>query len=524
MSKQLDHFYDGQLRRYITQMIRMMSGFSYKDSSGEVTTVPAMYGDLTRQVANIIRNNSENKIPNAPRMALYVTGLELDTSRLADSSYVNKVNIREREFDTAGNEYLNTEGKNYTVERLMPTPYTLTVSVDLWSTNTDQKLQILEQILMLFNPSLELQTTDNYLDWTSLSTVYLDGITWSSRSIPQGTETEIDVSTLSFTTPIYISPPAKVKRLGVITDIVSRIHNSKQELIDATTDIDFSLPEGDADIQTDLFVNESGDIERATTRKDYDTEQSVLAILKTTYQNIDLLVMNNTLQLVKNGNVGGISWWQFLEAFPFKFEEGISTIRLQRPDLPTEIVGIFAISTADTEAVVNWDEDSIPTDTVIPGPNGSRSKIDFIIDPINIPEDSPVNFFRDRNYNLIDKETPRGEKFKEYASNFSNNLEDIKSPGLRILLLNDISKDENTDGADAWKNQDGSDFTASANDILEWSGTEWQIVFDSNGSDSTVTPVYTTNLNTGVQYKFENSEWRLSFEGEYPNGTWRIEF
>jgi hypothetical protein len=212
-------------------MVRMMSGFSYKDSSGEVTTVPAMYGDLTRQVANIIRNNSENKIPNAPRMALYVTGLELDTTRLADSSYVNKVNIREREFDSQGNEYLNTEGKNYTVERLMPTPYTLTVSVDLWSTNTDQKLQILEQILMLFNPSLELQTTDNYLDWTSLSAVYLDGITWSSRTIPQGTETEIDVSTLTFTTPIYISPPAKVKRLGVITDIVSRIHNSKQILL-----------------------------------------------------------------------------------------------------------------------------------------------------------------------------------------------------------------------------------------------------------------------------------------------------
>jgi len=489
MSKQLDHFYDGQLRRYITQMVRMMSGFSYKDGSGEVVTVPAMYGDLTRQVANIIRNNSENKIPNAPRMALYVTGLELDTSRLADSSYVNKVNIREREFDSQGNEYLNTEGKNYTVERLMPTPYTLTVSVDLWSTNTDQKLQILEQILMLFNPSLELQTTDNYLDWTSLSAVYLDGITWSSRTIPQGTETEIDVSTLTFTTPIYISPPAKVKRLGVITDIVSRIHNSKQELIDATTDIDFSLPEGDADVQTELFVNESGDIERATTRKDYDTEESVLAILKTTYQNIDLLVMNNTLRLVRNGSTGTMSWWQFLEAFPFKFEEGISTVRLQRSDLPTEIVGTLAISTDETEAVVNWDEDSIPTDTVITSSLGARSKIDYIIDPR--------------------KSNPQ-------------NLDLGSNP--RILILESIGDSQNSDGADVWKNSDGSDFVATANDIIEWTGTAWQVIFDSTDNDSTVVPVYTTNLNTNVQYKFKNSEWRLSFEGEYPNGAWRIEF
>ena len=140
----MQHFYDGQIRRYITQMVRLMSNFSYKDGKGNLTEIPVMYGDLTRQVANIIRENSENKIPSAPRMSVYITGLAMDTARLADSSYINKVNIREQAYDTDGNEYLNKEGKNYTVERLMPTPYTLTVNVDIWSSNTDQKLQILE--------------------------------------------------------------------------------------------------------------------------------------------------------------------------------------------------------------------------------------------------------------------------------------------------------------------------------------------------------------------------------------------
>jgi hypothetical protein len=487
MANQLDHFYDGQIRRYLTQLVRMMSGFSYKDGSGAVKTVPTMYGDLTRQVANIIRDNSENKIPNAPRMTLYVTSLELDTSRLADSSYVNKVNIREREFDQAGNEYLNTEGRNYTVERLMPTPYTLTVSVDLWSTNTDQKLQILEQIMMLFNPSLELQTTDNYLDWTSLSAVYLDSITWSSRTIPQGTETEIDVSTLSFTTPIYISPPAKVKRMGVITDIVSRIHNSKQELVDATNDIDFTLAEGDANINSNLFVNDQGDIEKAKTGNDYEANAAIISILKTTYQNIDLLVLNGTAKLVRNGVAGGITWPEFFEAFPYKFEEGVSVIKLKRADLDADIVGSFAVTPSDNaEAVVNWDEDTIPTDTVLDGPSGVRSKIDYIIDP---------------------------KKSNPKDLGLSSNP--------RILLLGSIGDVSNTDGADAWKNQDGSDFVANANDIVEWSGTDWQIVFDAAASEQTV---FTTNLNTGVQYKFQDSEWVLSFEGEYPNGTWLIEF
>ena len=152
----MQHFYDGQIRRYITQIVRLFSNFSYKDNQAKLVEVPVMYGDMTRQVASIINKNSENAIPSAPRMAAYITGLELDRNRLADSSYVNKLNLRERAYDETGKEYLNAKGKNYTVERLMPTPYNLTLNVDVWSTNTDQKLQIMEQIMMLFNPSLEL--------------------------------------------------------------------------------------------------------------------------------------------------------------------------------------------------------------------------------------------------------------------------------------------------------------------------------------------------------------------------------
>jgi hypothetical protein len=92
----MQHFYDGQIRRYLTQIIRLFSQFSYKDGQGRLVQVPVMYGDLTRQVGSILRDNSENKIPSAPRMAVYITNLEMDTARLADSSYVNKLNIRER--------------------------------------------------------------------------------------------------------------------------------------------------------------------------------------------------------------------------------------------------------------------------------------------------------------------------------------------------------------------------------------------------------------------------------------------
>jgi len=54
----MQHFYDGQIRRYITQIVRLMSGFTYKTNDGTISSIPVMYGDITRQVANIIRENS----------------------------------------------------------------------------------------------------------------------------------------------------------------------------------------------------------------------------------------------------------------------------------------------------------------------------------------------------------------------------------------------------------------------------------------------------------------------------------
>ena len=143
----MQFFYDGQIRRYITQIIRLMSNFSYKDGDGGLKTIPVMYGDISRQVSHIIRDNSENKLPSVPRMGVYVTGLEMDRTRLADSSFISKVHVRERAYDSAGKEYINEQGKNVTVERLMPTPYTLTLNADIWTSNTEQKLQVMEQIM-----------------------------------------------------------------------------------------------------------------------------------------------------------------------------------------------------------------------------------------------------------------------------------------------------------------------------------------------------------------------------------------
>ncbi len=475
----MQHFYDGQVRRYVTQMVRLMSNFSVKDGKGKLTQIPVTYGDLTRQVANIIRDNTENKIPSAPRIAVHVTGMEIDRERTADASYVSKVNIRERHYDDAGKEYLNYEGKNYTVERLMPTPYKLTFNADIWSTNTDMKLQILEQILVLFNPSLEVQTTDNYIDWTSLTHVMLDSVTWSSRSVPVGVDSEIDVSTLTFTTPIYISPPVKVKRLGVITNIITSIFD------EGTGTLDLGLSNPELNRWDDSIVPGVADKDG---QRSIETT-SAKHVVGTNYQDYGIYVTGTLAQIESKGIVGATSWRQILDSHPGQYQDDISRIYFTKLNETThEITGTISVNSMDeTQLIINWDTDTFPSNSIISGPvrnNNQWTTIDYIIDP---QKTVPTNI--------------------------------MKGLGGRILLLNDIGDATNTDGADAWKSTGGVDFVAKRNDIVEWDGNKFVVVFEA----ATVKEVtYVTNLKTGIQYRWDGDEWILSVEGLYPGGTWRI--
>ena len=178
----------------------------------------------------------------------------------------------------------------------------LTVNVDIWSTNTDQKLQILEQILMLFNPSLEIQTTDNYIDWTSLSVVTLDNVNFSSRAIPVGIDDQIDVATLTFSTPIYISPPVKVKRLGVISQIITSIHDESR----GTIELGLSSPILNAfdDNSVPGTVDRNGNRTTETTNTKH--------VVTTNYQGYDLFVSGNKLTISNKGVVGQTNWSNIL--------------------------------------------------------------------------------------------------------------------------------------------------------------------------------------------------------------------
>ena len=459
------HFYSGQVRKFLTQFMRILNNFSVETGRGKddqiaLRPVPVVYGDPTRQVANIIKNNSENALSYAPKIACYIRELNYDRDRMQNPYHIEKQHLRERDVLSDGT-YSNKLGAGYTVEKVMPSPFRLEVTADIYSSNTDQKLQILEQILYLFNPDFEIQKSDNYIDWTSLSYVELQNINFSSRTIPVGAESEIDVATMQFSMPIWLSPPVKVKKLGVVQKIIMSVYDD------------------DGGINKGLI---SGPL----------VSQSFI-----TPNNFGLLVTGNQLRLlgttgvnVKSGGDGfhtgatdpglsdpfetfgpPVNWKVLLDQYG-KVVNGTSQIRLKQSD-GTEVVGTIATTSLDdTILLYTIDSDTIPANTL--------TAVKKIINPTTFAPTSPAD-------------------------------------GDRYLIIDEIGDSTATQQSSTW----GS-LVASVGDIIEYSVSEsrWKKVFDASHPDSTLH--YVTNTNTGIQYRFNGTEWVKSYEGVYKQGDWTI--
>ena len=233
----MNYFYDKQIRRYLLQFVRLFSNFSVQIGTGPAgdpiyRTVPVKYGDPSRMAAAIMRENSENKMLSVPMMSVYITGLRMAPERRMSPTYTETRAVYEKNFNESTGEYTNEPGNAYSITRHIPVPYNLDVNVDIWTSNTDQKLQLFEQLLVLFNPTVDLNTSNNPFDWTALTYNELTNINFSSRSQPVGTEDIIDIGTLTFSTQINLTPPAKFNRNKIIHTIINKLYTVSEDQVD----------------------------------------------------------------------------------------------------------------------------------------------------------------------------------------------------------------------------------------------------------------------------------------------------
>ncbi|ASV44255.1 hypothetical protein PBI_SCTP2_240 [Salicola phage SCTP-2] len=236
------YFYDKQIRRYLLQAIRMFSGFSVydgKNNNNEDTfkMIPCTYADMTRLGATYLSNNSQNMLNSAPSMAIHVTDFQPLPEYRHAPHYEGNSYFTQKQKDSNGN-YINKPGKKYHVQQLMPVPFSMTLNLDIWTTSTDQKLEILEQLLVWFNPGYEFLVNSSPFDMGRVCNIELENIQWTSRSVPESTSVEIDIATLTFKLyPIFITSPGKIMRQTLIHNIQINNHLTEDILSNTLDDI-----------------------------------------------------------------------------------------------------------------------------------------------------------------------------------------------------------------------------------------------------------------------------------------------
>ena len=423
--------------------------------------VPVRYGDASRQAQTILQNNSANDMPSTPLMTFYVTDLKYDRPRMQEPYFVNNIQVRQRTYDAATDTYETTQGNAFTIERAMPVPYEMTINLDIWTSNTNQKMQLLEQILTLFNPGLEIQSTDNYIDWTSLTVLYLKDVRWSSRVIPVNADNPIDIATLSFTLPMWITPPAKVKKLGVIERIIASVYDVQGDLAESLTNSDLLLG----------------------TRQRFTPYGYQVLLIDNKLQALrkQQVIDESNASLTPPDSPSSNVLWQSVVNLYGTLRPGISYITLEQPD-GTEITGTVAYDPTDDRFLLfTVNEGTVPPNTLAP--------ITAVIDPL----------ISGPGFGLPAAATGQRYLFTQATGSYNN-------PGVT--------------NPDAWEGVAGQPLVARANDIVEYDGTRWQISFDSASSPDNIQ--YVTNLTTELQYRWTGSAWIKSYQGLYPGGEWSL--
>lgn len=220
-----EHFYEGQLRSYLLQFCSIFTGLSVQTGKGECgekefITVPISVGSKDRVVAAINAGNTQNKPFSIPAMAASIQNISLSPNRKGVGV------VDRRVFLPVGGVYPDDLT---TLVRVMPIPYIMSTELSMYASNTNQLHQMLEQILMLFDPVLEIQTSDSAFDWTKITKVELVGIN-NEESMPPGGDSRIIMWSMNFDIPIYISAPVDV-RDDVVRKITIKIGDLDKMLI-----------------------------------------------------------------------------------------------------------------------------------------------------------------------------------------------------------------------------------------------------------------------------------------------------
>ena len=466
----MDFAYDFQTRRYLLQFMRVFSDIKIRvgpDANGlySIQQVPIIYGDPSSLVSQVIKGGSENTMLPVPMFSAYIDSIKMAPDRRRDTQFVDKVSTVERAYNEQTQAYSNGPGVRYDIERYMPVPWDFYFKLDCWTSNTTSKLQIMEQINSFFNPSLQLQQNSNLLDWTSIFSLFMEDFTFTNRTIPQGADLQRDVMTWKFKVQGWLNVPAKIKRSSIIAEIVTNIYYTPEvDTIAASIDAN-----PDTNILESLFTDKPTQI--ITTTGNYKIS-------------VQRASNNDEITLIDTSTNTSTNWNTLLQLYG-RVVPNISKLRLKLdPNIEvdtSDIIGTIQISPTNPDVLIYTpDIDTMPVNTILPIAN--------IIDPTEV---SPGNGL---------SAAAIGQRYL-LTSHSSHGEEPAIPPGV---------------STSPW----GSTIVAYPNDIIEYNGVTWTVLFDSRSATGNN---YVINNSNSSQYMFDGTNWTYAYYGIYAPGYWILE-
>ena len=200
-----DHFYHKQIRNTVIAFGTIFNNINIKrlDSSGnplQNIRVPLSYSPKEKFIARLDQNSdltgSDSSVAiTLPRMAFDITGYAYDGSRKLNKN--QKITAVTTNSDTSK---LNSQ--------YMPVPYDVSFELNAFTANSDDGLQILEQILPYFQPDYTVtMIQDRTMDTKRDIPFILESVDYEDSY--QGTLTSLRriIYSLKFTAKIYLYGP-----------------------------------------------------------------------------------------------------------------------------------------------------------------------------------------------------------------------------------------------------------------------------------------------------------------------------
>jgi len=200
------HFYHKQIRNAVIAFGTIFNNINIKrtDSSGnplQVIRVPLSYAPKEKFIARLDQQadltGDDSKVAiTLPRMSFDVTGYAYDPSRKLNKN--QRISVAK---NTSGDEKtLNTQ--------YMPVPYDVSFDLNVFVANSDDGLQIVEQILPYFQPDYTVtMIEDRTMDTKRDIPFILNNVDYEDSYTGSLTTSRRIIYTLTFTAKIYLFGP-----------------------------------------------------------------------------------------------------------------------------------------------------------------------------------------------------------------------------------------------------------------------------------------------------------------------------